>query len=35
MHLRNAQPQVLRVIQMVGMQRLPGVALDEPPGVLA
>jgi anti-anti-sigma factor len=35
MHLRDAQPQVLRVIQIVGMQRLPGVAIDEPPRVLA
>jgi anti-anti-sigma regulatory factor len=35
MHLRNAQPQVLRVIEIVGLKRLPGVAADEPPRVLA
>jgi hypothetical protein len=35
MHLRNAQPQVLRVIEIVGLQRLPGVAVDKPPRVLA
>jgi hypothetical protein len=35
MHLRNAQPQVLRVIEIVGLQRLPGVAVDQPSRVLA
>jgi hypothetical protein len=35
MHLRDAQPQVLRVIEMVGLQRLPGVAVDDAPQVLA
>jgi hypothetical protein len=35
MRLRNPQPQVLRVIEVVGLQRLPGVAVDEPPRVLA
>ena len=28
LHLRNAQPQVWRVIQIVGMHRLPGVVAD-------
>jgi anti-anti-sigma regulatory factor len=35
MHLRHAQPQVLRIIEIVGLQRLPGVAVDAPPHVLA
>jgi anti-anti-sigma regulatory factor len=29
LHLRNAQPQVWRVIEIVGVHRLPGVVLDE------
>jgi anti-anti-sigma regulatory factor len=28
LHLRNAQPQVWRVIQIVGVNRLPGVVAD-------
>jgi len=28
LHLRNAQPQVWRVIEMVGVNRLPGVVAD-------
>ena len=28
LHLRNAQPQVWRVIELVGMHRLPGVVAD-------
>ena len=28
LHMRNAQPQVWRVIQMVGVHRLPGVVAD-------
>jgi anti-anti-sigma factor len=28
LHLRNAQPQVWRVIEIVGVHRLPGVVLD-------
>ena len=28
LHLRNAQPQVWRVIQVVGVHRLPGVVAD-------
>jgi anti-anti-sigma regulatory factor len=28
LHLRNAQPQVWRVIEMVGVHRLPGVVTD-------
>jgi anti-anti-sigma regulatory factor len=35
MHLRNPQPQVLRVIEVVGLHRLPGVAVDEPSRALA
>jgi anti-anti-sigma factor len=41
MRLRDAQPQVLRVIEVVGLHRLPGVtveesvALDDSPHVLA
>jgi len=41
MRLRDAQPQVLRVIEVVGFHRLPGVELvaavevDDSPGVLA
>ena len=30
LHLRNAQPQVWRVIELVGVNRLPGVVADEP-----
>jgi anti-anti-sigma factor len=33
LHLRNAQPQVWRVIQVVGMHRLPGVVADRPTAV--
>jgi len=29
LHLRNAQPQVWRVIEVVGVNRLPGVVADE------
>jgi anti-anti-sigma regulatory factor len=29
LHLRNAQPQVRRVIEIVGVHRLPGVVLDD------
>ena len=29
LHLRNAQPQVWRVIEIVGVHRLPGVVADE------
>jgi anti-anti-sigma regulatory factor len=29
LHLRNAQPQVQRVIEIVGVNRLPGVVADE------
>jgi anti-anti-sigma regulatory factor len=35
MHVRNPQPQVLRIIEIVGLQRLPGVALADSPSVLA
>ena len=28
LHLRNAQPQVWRVIEVVGVHRLPGVVAD-------
>jgi len=41
MRLRDAQPQVLRVIEVVGLHRLPGVEvvevveLDDTPTVLA
>jgi anti-anti-sigma factor len=41
MRLRDAQPQVLRVIELVGLHRLPGVdvveavGLDDAPRVLA
>jgi len=35
LHLRNAQPQVWRVIQVVGMHRLPGVVADGPTPVPA
>jgi len=28
LHLRNAQPQVWRVIEIVGVNRLPGVVAD-------
>jgi anti-anti-sigma factor len=35
MALRGPQPQVLRVIEWVGLQRLPGVALEDPERVLA
>jgi anti-anti-sigma factor len=33
LHLRNAQPQVWRVIQIVGVHRLPGVVADGPTAV--
>jgi anti-anti-sigma regulatory factor len=29
LHLRNAQPQVWRVIEVVGVNRLPGVVADD------
>ena len=29
LHLRNAQPQVWRVIEIVGVNRLPGVVADK------
>lgn len=29
MRLRDPQPQVLRVIEVVGLNRLPGVAVEE------
>jgi len=41
MRLRDSQPQVLRVIEVVGLHRLPGVVveesveLDDSPRVLA
>ena len=35
MRLRGGQPQVLRVIEVVGLHRLPGVAVEEPPQVPA
>jgi hypothetical protein len=41
MRLRDPQPQVLRVIEVVGLNRLPGVAVedsaevDDSPRVLA
>jgi hypothetical protein len=35
MRLRNPQPQVLRVIEVVGLHRLPGVAVDQPSRALA
>src|SRR3954468_6040678 len=35
LHLQNAQPQVWRVIEMVGVHRLPGVVLDDPRTALA
>jgi anti-anti-sigma regulatory factor len=35
MHLRNPQPQVLRIIEIVGLHRLPGVAVAASPSVLA
>ena len=31
LHLRNAQPQVWRVIEIVGMHRLPGVVAEQAP----
>ena len=30
LRLRGAQPQIMRVIEHVGLHRLPGVRLDEP-----
>jgi anti-anti-sigma factor len=33
LHLCNAQPQVWRVIEVVGVHRLPGVVADEQPAV--
>ena len=33
--LRGAQPQVLRLIQLVGLHRLPGVRLEGPSPALA
>jgi anti-anti-sigma factor len=30
MRLRGAQPQVMRLIEIVGLHRLPGVILDAP-----
>jgi anti-anti-sigma regulatory factor len=30
LHLRRAQPQVWRVIETVGLHRLPGVVVDQP-----
>jgi len=35
LHLRNAQPQVWRVIEIVGVHRLPGVVLDDHTPALA
>jgi anti-anti-sigma factor len=35
LHLRNAQPQVWRVIEVVGVHRLPGVVADGPTPVPA
>jgi anti-anti-sigma regulatory factor len=35
LHLRNAQPQVWRVIDVVGVNRLPGVVAEEEPPVPA
>ena len=29
LHLRNAQPQVWRLIEIVGVNRLPGVVVDD------
>ncbi len=31
MRLRDAQPQVLRVIEMFGLERLPGVSYEDTP----
>jgi anti-anti-sigma regulatory factor len=35
LHLRNAQPQVWRVIEVVGVHRLPGVVAERRPAVSA
>jgi anti-anti-sigma regulatory factor len=35
LHLRHAQPQVRRVIEIVGVHRLPGVVLDDQKAALA
>jgi anti-anti-sigma regulatory factor len=35
MLVRNAQPQVWRVIEMVGLHRLPGVIVEGPAPALA
>ena len=35
LHLRNAQPQVWRVIEIVGVNRLPGVVVDRQSPLLA
>jgi anti-anti-sigma factor len=34
LRLRGPQPQVMRVIELVGLHRLPGVSLDGPSPVL-
>ena len=33
--LRNAQPQVWRVIEMVGLRRLPGIVVEGPAPAMA
>ena len=33
--LRGAQPQIMRLIELVGLHRLPGVRLDGPSRALA
>jgi anti-anti-sigma regulatory factor len=33
LHLRAPQPQVLRVIELVGLSRLPGVRLEHMPAL--
>lgn len=35
LHLRAPQRQVLKLIELVGLSRLPGVALDPAPAALA
>lgn len=35
LRLRGAQPQIMKMIEMVGLHRLPGVRFDEPTPALA
>jgi len=35
MRLRGPQPEILRLIQLVGLDRLPGVLLDGPTPAIA